>query len=52
MIEKKSIIKDHSFEFALEVIGIYKDLIEKKKEYVLSKQHGNLTQLQQRLKAC
>jgi four helix bundle protein len=38
MIEKKSIIKDHSFEFALEVIGIYKDLIEKKKEYVLSKQ--------------
>ena len=34
---KESIIKNKSFEFALQIIGLYKILIEQK-EYVLSKQ--------------
>jgi four helix bundle protein len=36
-MEKKSVIKDKSFEFAVEIVYIYKILVEKK-EFVLSKQ--------------
>jgi four helix bundle protein len=35
---KKSIIKDKSFDFALEVIKLYKYLCENKKEFVMSRQ--------------
>lgn len=35
---KQNIIVDKSFEYALKIIGLYKLLIEDKKEYVLSKQ--------------
>lgn len=38
MSQNKSIIKESSFEFALEIIKIYKVIQEDKKEYVLSKQ--------------
>ena len=38
MNEKRSIIKDKSFAFAVRVIKLYQYLTEKKKEYVLSKQ--------------
>jgi four helix bundle protein len=38
MSEKKSIIKEKSFQFALRIIKIYKYLTEEKKEYILSKQ--------------
>ncbi len=38
MSEKKSIIKDNSFAFAIRVINLYKHLAEAKKEFVLSKQ--------------
>jgi len=38
MSEKRSILKDKSFEFALLVVRLYKTLVETKKEYVLSKQ--------------
>lgn len=38
MSEKKSIIKDKSFAFAIRVVQIYKYLSETKKEYTLSKQ--------------
>jgi four helix bundle protein len=31
-------LKEKSFEFALEIISLYKELPEQKKEYVLSKQ--------------
>ena len=34
----ESIIKDKSYQFAKRIVGVYKYLIEKKKEYVLSKQ--------------
>ncbi len=37
MMEKKNVIKDKSFDFAVEIVYLYKDLIEKK-EFVLSKQ--------------
>ena len=36
-MEKKNVIKDKSFLFAVEIVYIYKTLIEKK-EFVLSKQ--------------
>lgn len=36
-MEKKNIIKDKSFTFAIEIVSLYKVLIEKK-EFVLSKQ--------------
>ena len=36
-MEKKNVIKEKSFEFAVEIIYLYKALVEKK-EYVLSKQ--------------
>ncbi|OIP86993.1 four helix bundle protein [Candidatus Shapirobacteria bacterium CG_4_8_14_3_um_filter_35_11] len=35
---KENIIQDKSFKFALQIINLYKNLIEIKKEYVLSKQ--------------
>ncbi|MFZ6663330.1 four helix bundle protein [Peijinzhouia sedimentorum] len=38
MGERKSILKDWSFEFALDIIVLYKILSEQKREYVLSKQ--------------
>lgn len=38
MSEKKSIIKDRSFAFAVRVIRLFQYLIETKKEYILSKQ--------------
>jgi len=38
MSERKSIIKDKSFLFAIGVVQIYKSLVESKKEFVLSKQ--------------
>jgi len=38
MSEKRSILKDKSFEFALTVVQLYKALAETKREYVLSKQ--------------
>lgn len=38
MNEKKSILKEQSFEFALQAIALYKILVEERKEYVMSKQ--------------
>ena len=38
MNEKRNILKDKSFAFAVRVIRLYQYLAEKKKEYVLSKQ--------------
>jgi len=38
MNEKRNIIKDKSFAFAIDIVKIYQQLIEKQKEYVLSKQ--------------
>jgi four helix bundle protein len=35
---KKNLIKDKSFDFALQIIKLYKKLVNEKKEYVLSKQ--------------
>ena len=36
-MERKNIIKEKSFEFAVEVVSLYKVLVEKK-EFILSKQ--------------
>ena len=38
MSETKSILKDKSFAFAIEIVKTYKVLVEEKKEYVMSKQ--------------
>ncbi len=38
MSERKSIIKDKSFVFAIRVVNLYKYLSETKKEFILSKQ--------------
>jgi four helix bundle protein len=38
MSERKSIIKDKSFAFAIRIVKLYKHLCESKKEFVLSKQ--------------
>ena len=38
MSEKSSLLKEKSFEFALDVISLYKILSGQKSEYVLSKQ--------------
>ena len=35
---KDNIIQDKSYKFALRIIKLYKYLVEKKKEFVLSKQ--------------
>ena len=38
MSERKSLIKDKSFAFAVRIVRLYKHLCENKKEFVLSKQ--------------
>ena len=38
MNEKKNILKDYSFAFAVRSIRLYKHLVDKKKEFVLSRQ--------------
>lgn len=35
---KENIIKTQSFDFAVEIVSMYKELVEYKKEFVLSKQ--------------
>lgn len=35
---KQNIVKDKSFYFAVRIVNLYKHLVEKKKEFVLSKQ--------------
>ncbi|MFH0843707.1 MAG: four helix bundle protein [Bacteroidota bacterium] len=35
---KQNIIKEKSFDFALQIISLYKNIAEQKKEFVLSKQ--------------
>ena len=37
-MKKRNLILDKSFEFSLKIIEIYKELVYKKKEYVMSKQ--------------
>lgn len=36
-MEKRNIIKDKSFDFAIEIVNLYKELIDKK-EFVMSRQ--------------
>lgn len=38
MEKSKSILQEKSFALAIEIIGLYKFLVEAKKEYVMSKQ--------------
>ncbi|MCG9880940.1 MAG: four helix bundle protein [Bacteroidia bacterium] len=38
MSEPKSILKDKSFVFAIEIVKTYKALVEENREYVMSKQ--------------
>src|SRR5580704_35204 len=38
MNEKKNVLKDKSFAFAIRIVKLYKYLSQKKKEFVLSKQ--------------
>lgn len=38
MGKKRNIVKEKSFDFALQVINVYKLLVKEKKEYVMSKQ--------------
>jgi len=38
MNEKKSILKDKSFAFAIRIVKLYKSLCDSKKEFVMSKQ--------------
>jgi len=38
MSDKKSILREQSFQFALEIIKLYKEILSKKNEYVMSKQ--------------
>ena len=38
MSQSKSILKDKSFAFAIEVVKTYKILVEEKREFVMSKQ--------------
>ena len=35
---KPNIIKDKSFEFAIDIVNLYKELTYNKKEYVMSRQ--------------
>ncbi|MCX6713290.1 MAG: four helix bundle protein [Candidatus Vogelbacteria bacterium] len=35
---KENLIQKESFSFAVRIIGLYKHLVEKKKEYILAKQ--------------
>ena len=34
----KNVLRDKSYAFALKIVQMYKEIVEKKKEYVLSKQ--------------
>lgn len=36
-MEKKNIVKDKSFDFAVDIVNLYKKLVEKK-EFVMSRQ--------------
>ena len=38
MTEKKNVIKEKSFEFARQIVFLYKHLAENKKEFVMSRQ--------------
>lgn len=38
MSQSKSILKDNSFSFAIAIVKTYKNLVEEKREYVMSKQ--------------
>ncbi len=38
MAERKNVIKKKSYDFALAIVRLYKDLVENKREFVLSKQ--------------
>lgn len=38
MSQSKSILKDKSFSFAITIVKTYKNLVEEKREYVMSKQ--------------
>ncbi len=38
MSERKSILKDKSFKFAVRIIKLYQFLVDEKKEYIISKQ--------------
>jgi len=38
MNERKNVLKDKSFDFALKCIGLYNHLADVKKEFVMSKQ--------------
>ncbi len=38
MSERKSILKDKSFKFAVRIINLYQFLVDEKKEYIISKQ--------------
>ncbi|MEZ5426624.1 MAG: four helix bundle protein [Pyrinomonadaceae bacterium] len=38
MNEKENVLKVKSYQFALRIVNLYKHLVEKKKEFVLSKQ--------------
>src|SRR5687768_7235944 len=37
-MSKKSILRDRSFTFAISIVNLYKEIIETKKEYVMSRQ--------------
>lgn len=34
-MEKNNVVKDKSFDFAIDIVSLYKGLIENKKEYVM-----------------
>ncbi len=38
MAGRENVIKKKSYDFALAIIKLYKDLVENEREYVLSKQ--------------
>ncbi|WP_227807496.1 four helix bundle protein [Lutibacter profundi] len=35
---KENLIKNKSFQFAIDIVSLYKDLVENKKEFVMSRQ--------------
>ncbi len=37
-MKRKNIVKDKSFDFAVRVVNVYKYLVDKKREFILSKQ--------------
>lgn len=38
MAKQENVIKKKSYDFALDIVNLYKDLVENQREYVLSKQ--------------